>query len=85
MTPEKKAKNLFDGMYAHCDQISLPKQYKQAKQCALVAVDEILDVISAFAYSNTIYDDFEKGKMTRSDNTSPELYWVKVKEEIEKL
>ena len=42
MTPKEKAKDLYDKFYAW-----YPNQDAQfiAKQCALIAVDEILDVI----------------------------------------
>jgi hypothetical protein len=64
MTPKEKAIELFEKMYEYAifDEA--------AKQCALIAVEEILDVITG------IYDyDFEV--------LNP--YWEKVKQEIEKL
>ncbi len=63
MTPKEKAQELLDKMaFEVCK--------TDAKQCALIAVDEILYVIV------TIYDyDFEK--------LNP--YWEEVKQEIEKL
>jgi hypothetical protein len=49
MTPKEKAENLYNRM--------LPKSgvvFKlQAKQCALVAVDEILSVLNGYAWSPT--------------------------------
>lgn len=39
MTPKEKAKELFDKFY------DLPIIYAQAKDCALIAVDEILNEI----------------------------------------
>jgi hypothetical protein len=65
MTPKEKAKELYFKMHSQEQIIS-----KEAKQCALIAIDEILDVIV------TIYDyDFEK--------LNP--YWEEVKKEIENI
>jgi hypothetical protein len=65
MTPKEKAKELYFKMHSQEQIVS-----KEAKQCALIAVDEILDVIVM------IYDyDFEK--------LNP--YWEEVKKEIEAL
>jgi hypothetical protein len=60
--------------------------WEYAIQCAIIAVDEILEVVSAFAYSGTTFDDFETGKMSFwSDGNSPELYWLQVREELTTL
>ena len=68
MTPKEKAEDLYNKM--------LPKSgvvFKlQAKQCALVAVDEILIIQAAYAGNR---DEFK----TYLD------YWQEVKQEIEKL
>jgi hypothetical protein len=68
MTPKEKAKELYFKMHSQEQIVS-----KEAKQCALIAVDEIIK-----EYSNVrpmfIYI------------TPPRLrYWKEVKEEIEKL
>jgi hypothetical protein len=64
MTPKEKAQELFQKYE------SLNSSFDISKKGALIAVDEILDVIV------TIYDyDFEK--------LNP--YWEEVKQEIEKL
>ena len=65
MTPKEKAKELVAKMYSQMedeDAIAL----SIAKDCALIAVDEILSVIWW-----GLDDDL--------------IYWVKVKQEIEKL
>jgi hypothetical protein len=65
MTPKEKALELIEKF-----RISKAINESYAKQCALIAVDEILDVITS------IYDyDFEK--------LNP--YWEEVKQETEKL
>ena len=61
MTPKEKAKKLFDDFYDTTpneawinEPLGLSKEYKagkQAKQCALIAVDEILDVCKTYLSS----------------------------------
>jgi hypothetical protein len=84
MTPKEKAKELFDKIfdsdncgikhqpnhrYCDCTEIN----YFQAKQCALIAVDEI---ISHSRNTAMVYD------LSFDESTS---YWQEVKQEIEKL
>ena len=80
MTPAEKAKQLVDIFYQTTPNEawynpplgSLSIEYKaweQAKQCALIAVDEILNALSYKASSN-----FEELK-----------YYTEVKQEIEKI
>lgn len=43
MTPQEKAKELFDKMYFVDDPMgNYPMCFETAKQCALIAVDEII-------------------------------------------
>jgi hypothetical protein len=83
MTPKEKAKELIDSMYntPHCDIEHFPSKHYcdcseinffQAKQCALIAVDEIIELIEKSYYDENII----KGA---------KLYWNEVKQEIEKL
>ena len=67
MTPKEKAKELYWKYYQNVSDTSFPEE--TAKQCALIAVDEIVNAI-AFDFENT------------SENT---IYWLRVKQEIEKL
>jgi len=60
MTPKLKAKELVDKYWIYLD----------AKQCALIAVDEIINSI-------VIFD------LTAAENQF--IYWEEVKQEIEKL
>lgn len=69
MTPEKKAKEL---VYKFYDEI---KYMERAKICAIIAVDEIVELCEFAAIGNL--DD-----MKAMDRLN---YWDKVKEEIEKL
>lgn len=71
MTPKEKAKELVDKMWnidERCGSIG----FHEAKQCALIAVDEVLKVLKQL--EKTEY------KMIMSEN-----FWLEVREEIEKL
>ena len=69
MTKSKqKAKELFNKYYLLID----IKNYENTKNCALIAVDEILEATKIYSYpigSPAIYNE----------------YWINVKYEIEKL
>ena len=67
-TPKEKANELFDN-YWLLDKINPNLSKEQAKQCALIVVMEILEVVRIY---ETYYDDNFK-------------YWIDVKQEIEKL
>ncbi len=73
MTPKEKAKELYNKFYntsSHPHHVESRKN--NAKQCALIAVDEMLsDYKNYLLHENTEY----KGLM----------YWKEVKQEIEKL
>jgi hypothetical protein len=70
MTPIEKAKEIVDNMYNS----ELDISYYAAKQCALIAVEEII---------NAIYnEDFDGHLIDEHDAAS---YWQEVKEEINKL
>jgi hypothetical protein len=71
MTPKEKAKKLFDRYYIVCQEYTEEIQCSiQAKECALIAVDEVLEIIK---YHGT---DIGKNSL---------LFWQEVKQEIEKL
>jgi len=68
MTPQEKAAELIVNYQLQCKSLD----YQQAKQCALIAVDEILK-------------EFENIFLIFTDKNSPRLiYWQQVKQEIEK-
>jgi hypothetical protein len=70
MTAKEKAKELVDRFYFNgIEEIEYSMQYEDGIQCALICVDEILEVESNSIYSNCL----EVG------------YWEEVKQEIEKL
>lgn len=68
MTPKEKAKELADRFYNEV------KYMERAKQCALIAVDEILTVVKFYEKQNC---------RLLIDNIKV-LYWQEVKQEIEK-
>lgn len=69
MTAKEKAQELVEKFNKN-EKLFHSIDFYQAKQCALIAVDEIIDTIE---YSS------------QADETSKIIYWDKVKEEIEKL
>jgi hypothetical protein len=72
MTAVEKAEYLIDIFVR--DGYDLVMSEKMSKRCALIAVDEILNVIYSVEY-----------ELNASTVTSEQLYWQKVKHEIEKL
>ena len=73
MTPKEKAKQLFDKFYYVKDEQGFHSVNKyRAKQCALIAVNEILD----FMLIELKWDEKYNGNV---------IYWKEVKQEIEKL
>ena len=70
MTPKEKAGELYNKMYDY----SLFEE--EAKRCALIAVDEIIDFMEA--------DDFDSDTCYWA-NHSKMQYWQEVKQEIENL
>ena len=71
MTPKEKAKELFDKMFLIIENKGMYDDLYRAKQCALIAVNEILKAVD---------NPDETYLMKHSVN-----YWTEVKKEIEKL
>ena len=77
MIPKEKAKELFDKMYNSKDQLrKYPMCFDTSKQCALIAVDEILSAIPSE------YLECWQGESQMIVNEDFE-YWKEVKQEIE--
>lgn len=71
MTPQEKAKELFDKMYMVDDPMgNYPMCFDTAKQCALIAVELALEHCNG----KDMNEEFDKV-----------LYLIEVKHEIEKL
>jgi len=80
MTPKEKAEALVNKYSVHIVMWSggVEVERQNVKQCALKAVDEIINEYES-NICNTGYDyDFERWDMQRD-------YWKEVKQEIEKL
>lgn len=78
MTPKEKAKELLDAMWVY----SLPNangSWNNAKQCALICVEEILKEQPDLVHGYT-----SEGQFMVVDNIRKQ-YWKLVKTEIEKL
>ena len=73
MTPKEKAKELVEKYY-HLFSVELENtiDYREAKQCALIAVNEILDLNLGFSNCD-------------ENNWVIEKFYTEVKQEIEKL
>jgi hypothetical protein len=78
MTPKEKAKELYFKMHSQEQIVS-----KEAKQCALIAVDEIIK--SNPLEPNDTSDWLQPEDWFSEANKSAEKYWEEVKQEIEKL
>jgi hypothetical protein len=80
MTPKEKAKELYNKFYntsSHPHHVESRKN--NAKQCALIAVDEILNTLKIFPEKDTT------SKSVVNFSISRIVYWVQVKKEIEAL
>ena len=75
MIPKEKAKELLIKFLYYVESFSFDQQNENAKQCALISVDEIIN-------SNPSYDDYGGNGWIIIDNSE---YWKEVKNEIEKL
>ena len=82
MTPKEKAKELFDKMIYQIEWNAQPSTVKGvAKQCALIAVDETLNMFIE-THNKFIELSMLKGNVKE---TATYIYWQDVKHEIEKL
>ena len=75
MTPKEKAIELVEDMH---DATEIGYN-EHAKQCALIAVDEILNSLKIFPEEDTT------SKSVINFSVSRIIYWVQVKKEIELL
>jgi len=68
MTPKEKADELRNTF--------------KGRFTAIFVVNEIIATLDHFGYSGIMYDDFETGQLTTTDEKLPEDYWNKVKSEL---
>ena len=84
MTPKEKAEQLVKKYLTYCVEIydnmgfdDYDYNEDKAKECALIAVDEIIDALEKYDDRNDTYE------LQNMDGDF--RYWDKVKQEIEKL
>lgn len=73
-TPKEKAKDLYNKMEDSIEELEGSYWYHSAKQCALIAVDEMIEERKIFGYHDCAV--YQKKRMD---------YLNEVKQEIEKL
>ena len=78
MTPKEKAKELFKQYYSYlkANLMNDKEALEDAKECAVIAVDEILKSTPSYPY------DIQFDLMPHFRSMK---YWYEVKQEIEKL
>ena len=72
MTPQQKAFQLYNKFYIAIPSDEMGLSDEASRQCALIAVDELLEATKRYDY-------------TLGPNPSYNDYWLKVKYQIEKL
>jgi hypothetical protein len=82
MTPKEKAKELFDKMHIEIYNRDMYNDLFRAKQCALIVVDEILELKETQEEYQIQYDN---GEWSRELGYKYSKYWQEVKQEIENL
>jgi hypothetical protein len=80
MTPQEKAKDLYDSYWYCLLQSNIEKRNYWSQQCALIAVDEIIKVCPYIRQK-----DWETLQQLNAPNIYFVEYWNEVKQEIEKL
>ena len=79
MTPKEKAKELVESMAFSCRECDYETK---AKQCALIAVDEILETTKVKWATQR---KFPNGEYKFWKGVAYKKYWQEVKQEIENL
>ena len=82
MTPKEKALELFDKMFLIIENKGMYDDLYRAKQCALIAVDEILELKET---QEEYQIQYENGEWSRELGYRYSKYWAEVKQEIETL
>jgi hypothetical protein len=82
MTPKEKAQQLFDLMFEEIYNKGMYDDVYRAKQCALITVNEILELKETQEEYQIQYDN---GEWSREIGYRYSKYWQEVKQEIEKL
>ena len=82
MTPKEKAQELFDKMHEEIYNRDMYNDLYRAKQCALIAVDEILETTKVKWATQR---KFPNGEYKFWKGVAYKKYWQEVKQEIEAL
>jgi hypothetical protein len=72
MTPKEKALELYGKFFYAIPNDEMGRNHDAAKQCALIAVDEILLIANDYFFHD-------------EDEIKTKAYWIEVKQEIEAL
>lgn len=59
MTQKEKAKELFDKYIVLASDITIKKRDRTAKKCALIAVDEIIELLYSLKFGNSLSEEIE--------------------------
>jgi hypothetical protein len=62
MTPKEKAEKLIDKYNEYIFDTALGGSNRRVKQCALIAVDEILELLPEIAFGNRVIKFYEQVK-----------------------
>jgi hypothetical protein len=83
MTPKEKAEDLVKSfIFEQTEEPAIAYVIvKRAKECALITVDEILEIVP----KNTEQIKYSDGTYAREYREIPNRYWTEVKQEINKL
>lgn len=81
MKPADKAVEIFDFYGCNFDINGESVQKINANN----HVDSIINALEAFGYDGSMYDDYETGGITTTNEKDPCAYWRDVKKELEKL
>ena len=82
MTPKEKANNLYNKFICYVqryDDYVDDRSYYKAKQCALIAVDEILEATK----TKYKWGGGSPEKLVHFEEVKYDTYWQEVKQEIE--
>ena len=82
MTPKEKAQQLFDLMFKEIYNKGMYDDVYRAKQCALITVNEILELEETQEEYQIQYDN---GEWSREIGYRYSKYWQEVKQELEKI
>lgn len=57
----------------------------QVIQCAVIAVEEIIEALYSFCYSGAMYDCFYTGRIETTEGKLPTNFWYEVLTELKEM